>query len=435
MRRLLCGLLLCPLIALAAPDVRVQNRLVPDSGVMVGATLTMEVDLLVDTWFTAAPVLAPLSLPGSVVTPPGGEAQHLNEQLDGKAFYGLRYTYQITPQAAQQFDIPALQFQVQPGQGDGPVTVSSQPLSFVAKALTGAKAGDMPALVARKVTLSQEVQHSHDPLRVGDSITRTVTVEAEGAQAMLIPPLAFAEVDGLKRYVQPPKVTPLSDGRGGTLGGRREESVTYVVAKAGTYNLPAITLDWWDASTGEAHSTSVDKLTFDAAEGTYTAPFSITQDLRDLGQKAHVRLAGHWLLALTVVMLAAGLIYFGRPWAQAARDWFRRWRAERRSAWLASPEFARQLAREQLSAKPPQLGALYLWVRRSTGLRTLAQICAQSSDSNAKRSLDLLKIRYGTAVSTEDEAAPLVQTLEALQPQLAPVKASTARHGLKSLNP
>ncbi|MBH3429950.1 BatD family protein [Pseudomonas alkylphenolica] len=435
MRWLVYGLLLFPLVALAVPDVRVQNRLVPETGVMVGATLTMEVDLLVDTWFTAAPVLAPLSLPGSVVTPPGGEAQHLNEQLDGKAFYGLRYTYQITPQAAQQFDIPALQFQVRPGQGDGPVTVSSQPLSFVAKALAGVKAGDTHPLVASKVTFSQQALHSHDPLRVGDSITRTVTVEAEGAQAMLIPPLAFAEVDGLKRYVQTPKVTPLSDGRGGTLGGRREDSVTYVVAKAGTYNLPAMTLDWWDASTGEAHSTSVDKLTFDAAEGTYTAPFSITQDLRDLGQKAHVRLAGHWLLALTVVMLAAGLIYFGRPWAQAARDGFRRWSAERRSAWLASPEFARRQAREQLSARPPQLGALYLWVRRSTGLRTLAQICAQSPDSNAKRSLDLLRIRYGTAVSTEDEAAPLVQALEALQPQLAPVKVSTARHGLKSLNP
>jgi len=61
MKRLLWVLLACaPLLASAAPEVRIQSRLIPETGVVVGGTLSMEVDLLVDTWYTAAPVLPAL---------------------------------------------------------------------------------------------------------------------------------------------------------------------------------------------------------------------------------------------------------------------------------------------------------------------------------------------------------------------------------------
>ena len=96
---LLLGLYL-PLLAMAAPEARVQTRLVPGGDTVVGATVELQVDLLVDTWFTQPPVLPVIDLPGATVSAPSGEAQHLNQQHDGKTFFGLRYTYQITPQAA-----------------------------------------------------------------------------------------------------------------------------------------------------------------------------------------------------------------------------------------------------------------------------------------------------------------------------------------------
>ncbi|MNI81497.1 hypothetical protein D3C73_1381150 [compost metagenome] len=121
----------------------------------------MQVDLLVDTWFTQPAVLPAIGLPGAVVSAPSGEAQHLNEQLDGKTFFGLRYTYQITPQTAQAFTLPAQTFQVFPGQSDTPVTLTSEPLAFVAKALSGD--ATVHRLVARKVSLEQQTQLSHSP--------------------------------------------------------------------------------------------------------------------------------------------------------------------------------------------------------------------------------------------------------------------------------
>ncbi|MHC2148869.1 hypothetical protein [Pseudomonas sp. 210_17 TE3656] len=434
MKRLLWVLLACaPVFASAAPEVRIQSRLIPETGVVVGGTLSMEVDLLVDTWYTAAPILPALELPGAVVTPPGGEAQHLNEKQDGKTFFGLRYTYQITPQVAQPFTIPALTFQVQPGQGSGAVTLNSQPLTFVAKALAGAS--DQHRLVANSLTLTQTLQRSHDPLRVGDSITRHLTIQAQGAQAMLIPPPSFAQVQGLKRYLQTPNVSALSDGRGGVSGGVREDSVTYVIEQEGPLSLPAIVFDWWDASSGEARSTVVDAVSFEAGKGNYSAPFSINDDLRALGRQAHVRLSGHWLLLSAALLAGACLIYFGRPWAKASLARLRRWQSKRRDTWLASADYAWQLLRKQLSARPLRLDGLYLWVRRSTGKRTLSAFSGEVSDATANRSLDLLRFCYAPTAEGVDVPAELLQTLQSSKRQLTKHKVERWRSGLKPLNP
>lgn len=434
MKSLLLMLLVCaPLLANAAPEVRVQSRLLPQAEVVVGGTLSMEVDLLVDTWFTAAPILAKLELPGALVTPPGGEAQHLNQTLDGKTFFGLRYTYQITPQTAQSFTIPALAFQVQPGQGSGLVTLNSQPLSFVAKAQAGT--GNQPHLVANALTISQTLQRSHEPLRVGDSVTRQVSIQAQGAQAMLIPPPAFAQVPGLKRYVQTPSVSALSDGRGGVSGGQREDSVTYVIGEEGKLSLPPITFTWWDASTGQARTASLQALDFEAVKGSYNAPFSINDDLRALGHQAHVRLSGHAVLLVILLLAGAGLIYVARPWTHAALAAYQDWRQRRRAAWLASADYAWQLMRQQFSERPLQLSGLYLWVRRSSGKRTLSAFSEQLPNSTVKRSLDLLKIRFRPGFSGDVPAANLLETLALPRQQLNKNADAHGLHGLKPLNP
>ena len=434
----LAAVLLCCLAVLAhgaEPEVRVQSRLVPAGSAMVGGTVNLEVDLLVETWFTAAPVLPKLDLPGTVVTPPGGEAQHLSETQDGKAFTGLRFVYQIIPQVAERFEIPALVFQVQPGQGSGPVNVQSQPQRFVAKALAGGSA-DAQHLVARTVTFTQDIERSHEPLRQGDSVTRRLRIEAEGAQAMSIPPPPFVEVEGLKRYVQPPKVMPLSDGRGGSAGGARDDSATYVVGEAGRLVLPAIELRWWDAETGEARSVSVPEVEVEAVEGGgYQVPFSVSEDLRALGQTARVTISGHWLLLVAVLALVSVLAYFGRPWARLVRERLRHWKAARRQAWLNSAGYAWKLARQQASKRPAQLGGLYLWVRRSTGNLTLFSLRPLFPDTFTDRLLAFFNARYARRPQVDEAAPELSALLPEMRQKVGRHKASKSRrHGLKSLN-
>jgi len=435
-RLLLCLLLAVALPALADdPVVKVRSQLLPGDSVLVGGTLDLQVDVLVDTWFSAAPQLPKLTLDGAVVSVPSGEATHLNEQIDGKAFFGLRYSYQITPQQARAFDIPALAIQVQPGQGSGPQTVSTRALHFTAREPAGGAAAG-PRLVARQLTFSQALELSHKPLRVGDSVTRRLRVQAEGAQAMLIPAPLFAEVDGLKRYVQSPSVGPLGDGRGGVDGGQREDAATYVVSEAGHYSLPAIELHWWDASTGEQHSATLPALDFEAkGAAAYQTPFSITEDLRRLGQRAQLHIAGHWLALGLVLALLAALAWAANTWGAPLVGQWRAWRQRRRQAWLASPEYAWRQVRPQLAGSPPQLGALYLWLRRRTGCREMSSAFGRLPEPSVDYLLAFFRTRYGRE-HRADTSAQLLEALPGLPKAVAEHDSPpAARCSLKPLNP
>jgi len=418
----------------ADPEVRVQARLVPDTTIMTGATVNLEVDLLVDTWVTDAPVLPALQLSGAVVSPPGGEAQHLNQQIDGKTFFGLRYRYQITPTVAQRFSIPALAFQVQPGPTSTVMTVNSQPLAFEAKG-PASTAGEQ-RLVAQQVELTQAIEPSHSPLRAGDSVTRRLHLKAPGAQAMLIPPPQFAEVEGLKRYVQTPRVTPLSDGRGGSLGGQREDSVSYVATAAGHYSLPAIEVQWWDAATGEPHTATVPAVEVVAEAGTYQAPFSLAADLRALGQGAKVSIASHWLWGLALLAVLGVLAWVGRERGRAAWQGVRRWRARRQQAWLESPGYALRQARQQCASQPARLDGLYLWVRRSSGRRTLSSSEHPSAEHPQNDLLAFFKAAYGAHATQGPSLEQRKHLLQRLQHGAAAELArSPGKHGLQDLNP
>ncbi len=416
---LLLGFLLAwPALAEESPRVIVESRLVPNQQISVGGTVALEIDLLVETWFTAAPQLPALQLPGAVVTPPNGEALHLSEQRDGTPFFGLRITYRITPQQAGEFDIPALDIQVQPGQAAGPRNVQSQAQHFSAAQPSGLAEGEQ-ALVAQQLTFTQQLSYSHDPLRVGDSVTRQLSIRAEGAQAMLIPAPELVEVDGLKRYLKTPQVGPMGDSRGNFSGGQRDDSVTYVVNESGDFSLPAIELKWWDSG-GQAHTASVPEVTFEATgDSSYQAPFSLAEDLRRLGHRGQLHIARHWLpisVALAALVLA---LFFGRSWLQRALHWLRRQREARRQAWLASPAYAWQQAQQQLSATPARLDALYLWVRRSGGGSSLQQFGTQLPKPLAQRLLALIGTRYAkpttTSASTDELRHALGEARQAFE--------------------
>ncbi|WP_259755642.1 hypothetical protein [Pseudomonas sp. GCEP-101] len=440
MRRALMLLLLClPLFGLAdEPEVKVRTRLLPSDSVMVGGTLHLQVDLLVDTWFSQPPQLPPLKLSGAVVSEPASEATHLTEKVDGKTFFGLRFYYQITPQSARGFDIPPLDIRVLPGQGSGPVQVHSQPLHFTASQPAGVAADAAQRLVASRVNVSQKLTASHDPLRVGDSVTRTVHIRAEDAQAMLIPAPVFADVEGLRRYVQSPTVQPLSDGRGGVLGGERMDAVTYVISRPGDFQLPAIEVHWWAADSGTQQTVSIPSLTLSATQAAvYDAPFSISDDLRELGRKAQVRIASHWLALAAALVLLAALAYAVRAWGGAVRAVIVSAARRRRQAWRASPAYAWRQVRGQLKDDSPQLGALYIWLRRTTGCREMSTAIFERSVKSGKPLLAFLRARYErSAGQPVGGVKPVIRALPHLRREMDQSKpASVPAHALKPLNP
>jgi hypothetical protein len=425
LRLLGCALAACLLLATALraePQMRVQAQLLGEDTVVVGASLQLQVDVLVDSWFTAAPILPTLTLPGALVIAPGDSAQHLTLTLDGKPWYGMRYLYRIIPGQPGRFDIPSLIIRATPGQASAEQTAHTQALQFSARQPPGVAPGET-LLVAQDVHLSQRLI-SAPPLKVGDSLTREITLQAEGALSLSLPAPTLANVPGLRRYARDPHVSAIDDGRGNLLGGQRIDSVAYRIEQPGHYQLPAITLDWWDASSQQRRTARLPPLDLGSSVANSDRPvFSISDDLRTLGRQSPLHLSRHWLGSVAALLLLPVLFVMGQPWWRRGRTAWRQWRDARHNAWLHSADWAWAQIPAQLKQHPAQLSALYLWLHRTHQPRpTLLQ--------------PVLNELYGPAPQPEQGLLRLKSALPRLRALPAPrQRPEHQRHALQPLNP
>ncbi|EAQ97764.2 BatD family protein [Congregibacter litoralis] len=83
-----------------------------------------------------------------------------------------------------------------------------------------------------------------DQLRIGDSITRTITVTGEGLQGAQLPPIDGNSASGLRAYPDQPLINNVNSDKGVT--GIRSDSLALVAVEDGVYELPALEIPWWD---------------------------------------------------------------------------------------------------------------------------------------------------------------------------------------------
>ncbi|MGB3434322.1 BatD family protein, partial [Achromobacter sp.] len=299
------------------PQLRAEARMAASGDLMAGATSILQVDVLTSTWFTQPPQLPALDIPGALVTGPSGQAAIIRATIGGVAYSGLRFSYLVSPQAAGSLQVPAIHVSAQVGQGSAPLAAQTRPLEVRAAGPPGGIAGR--ALAASAVQASQQIRYTAEPPAVGDHVSRVITVEAQGAQAMLIPPPAATAVAGLKLYPSEPELTQLSDSRGGFLGGRRVDRLDYVIERGGAHELPAVEIRWWNIASNQEERLVLPAQRFEARAGAaYQTPFSVEQDLRDMGRQVQVRIPGGWLALAAGMALAALAGWLGAPWLRRA---------------------------------------------------------------------------------------------------------------------
>lgn len=137
-------------------------------------------------------------------------------------------------------------------------------------------------LPAGQVTLEQRWSHSPDDFTVGEPITRTITIRAQGLMASQLPPLEVPETAGVKYYPDQPQTEESVASDGVTTV--KTESYAIVPNRAGNITLPAITLHWWDTeakrtreATLPAHIITV-RQAAEPASSTSPAAAAVTED-------------------------------------------------------------------------------------------------------------------------------------------------------------
>jgi hypothetical protein len=138
-----------------------------------------------------------------------------------------------------------------------PITlnVATQPKQFV-----GAQ-----WLPAKNITLNAHWQTPPDKLKAGEPVTLTLAIMAEGLTAEQLPPLKLDAPAGIKAYTDKPELRNQTNANG--VVGVRNENWVILAPYNGSYNLPAINLDWWNINTQKAEQAKIDAVTLVVSGG------------------------------------------------------------------------------------------------------------------------------------------------------------------------
>ncbi|VVN84633.1 BatD family protein [Pseudomonas fluorescens] len=200
--------------------------------------------------------LTPLQIPDARVEQLG-ESRTYEKVINGLRHGVIELRYAIYAQHSGELKIPSQMFSAtlvdsQPLQGPAPFSpkqgklmrVSSAEIPLTVKAKPADYPADTPWLPARSLSLSESWSPEPDHSQVGDSLTRSLTLKAEGLSSSQLPPLPATDVNGLRRYPDQPVLSNQSSDRG--LIGSREDREALVPNRSGPIELPAVEVVWWN---------------------------------------------------------------------------------------------------------------------------------------------------------------------------------------------
>ena len=323
--------------------------------------------------------LTPLHLDDAIVEQLG-ESRTYEKLINGVRHGVIERRYGIYPQHSGELIIPAQTFsatQVDSQQATAPAplgpkpgklvhaTSSEIPLTVMPK--PEAYPPNAPWLPARSLSMSETWNPEPDHTLVGESLTRTLTLKAEGLSSAQLPPLPATDVNGLRRYPDLPQLSNQVTENG--LIGSREEREALVPTRVGQIELPAVEVVWWNTHEDHLERTYLPARTLLAAANPNQAvdtPVSGTPSA--LNEESSL-----WLWQLSTLLLACTTL------ASLALWWRARWQPAILRAAQTGPSprtLLDDLKRASLANDPQATRqALDAWARQQP--ETLADMAAR----------------------------------------------------------
>ena len=226
--------------------------------------------------------------PDLVIEPLGDDRRGRRER-DGRAYDVVERRYAVFPRASGKVVLqpPALEVRLPADPDRARERFSASP-RLVRRARPvrldvrprppGGAAWWLPA---RAVTLAADWPDGA-AARVGEPLTRTVSVRAEGVRAEQLPALPDADVDGAAVHADAPESASAATGDG--LVAERRTVQTIIPERPGTLELPALEVAWFDTAAGAARTAVLPAETLQVApsRGSVSGPV----ELADAGTSA-----------------------------------------------------------------------------------------------------------------------------------------------------
>lgn len=408
---------------------------------IVGEMSVLTLEILVPNYMSTPPNLPEFQIRNMITRLI--DRINIVEQQGGSTYAGIRFRYGFYAQEPGQYRIAGKHVTV--SYADNPPhtrqTILSIPTLGIEAIIPAAATSLKPFLPATTLALSQTIEKSAEQLKVGDSVTRTIRIEAEGPPSMLIPPTTFKAIDGLSAYPDPPQLTDKADPRSDGLKGERIDRVTYIFQKAGNTALPAIDLIWWNTRTGSIQHATAEAVSLSVAENpvlqqqhSKQAVFALTGWRRWADWVIE-----HW----PMLILITGLV-LGGAWAlKYLLSGLAQKSLEAHARYLASERRSFTRLRRAIRAREPRAtySALLSWLERIPSLAprySVAGLLQKAPDALLLREISQLeKTLFGPApVSPGWQPRILSRRLRLARRHLLKIhRAQTTSMGTSQLNP
>ncbi len=241
---------------LRSGDLVVSSHLSKTKNVVVGEQIRVVVDIETSTWFTKGTEIRRFSIDNAVVLMEQANVVNSVTHRNGSTYSTQRWEVPIYPLASGTLDFLPLSISVSVKHANGEIAgiAATKPMQVRTHLASENMLPDALWLVADNLKLSETITYVTQSeegltLSVGDSITRTIQIEAQGTSAMLVPNMMESIVwpESTRAYLESPQRQD-KQVRGETTA-VYQQSVTLIMQEPGVVSIPEIKLLWWDPNT------------------------------------------------------------------------------------------------------------------------------------------------------------------------------------------
>ena len=290
----------------ASGHLQISNSIMPADNIVPGQKIQLTLENATDRWFAGGTRLSIPEVPGLIILQTEQFASNASETRNGQTWVIQRWTLDVYPQRAGDFEIPPIKMQLTVNTSDSGNLEGEaySPAVRFSAAVPESLAQLQQWTAAPSLEIRQSFDRDLEGLVVGDAFEQTIEFEASDLLAMMLPDYQPPRLSGLAAYPEP-AVLENNANRGQTVA-TRIVRISYVLEAPGEYLLPASEYFWWNTTTQELLLLSVPESRIEVSgEGVAqdTAANSFSPRPRQV-----VTLLVYLGIALTLLLLARSLL-------------------------------------------------------------------------------------------------------------------------------
>ena len=226
--------------------------------------------------------LTPLTIPDGILEE--FQDKQYTKRIDGREYGVIEKSYAIFAAASGQMNVSGQRFEAYEAPSRRQFGVFNQRGKKIVRITndTILEILDRPEefsgdnwLPTKKLELTEIWNGDIAKLKVGEPITRSITVTADGLTGAQIHPLTIKAPEGYRIYPDQPQIETRT--RNNNVIGVRIESMAVVPSRAGRLEIPSIYVDWWNTESKTIERTVIESKVLEI-EGSESRPDPLAID-------------------------------------------------------------------------------------------------------------------------------------------------------------